>query len=444
VWWALIWVAGCAGAIYLPDCGLGFLKDDYGWIASSRLDGWASLIRLLQTAPTQFYRPVVSLSFGIDTALFALHPLPYGLTNLGLAVASAVAIGMLVRRLGFESGAALLAASAWLLNFHGIGVAVLWMSGRTSLLATLFAVCAAMAFSTSRPIATGVCTLLALLSKEEPILLPTVFAVWTLVDRSTLKAAVERKKVWALVSAGAVTAVYLVLRWRSGAMTPATAPDYYHYRLSVVPINALHYLDRSLTLTAGLLILGALFVRRDRWHLTALERSTIVKGIVWLVCGFALTIMIPVRSSLYVCLPAVGSALILAAVASAEWRAMERRRPVVIALLLLSLISVPVHWARNRELRNEQLLATNVLRVMSNRLTAGPIRRVVVYDTAAEHPSIADAFGGALPVALRLVIGDKAPADVVVTFEEPGASRSAPDEVEFMLAGMTVVERSPR
>jgi hypothetical protein len=325
-----------------------------------------------------------------------------------------------------------------------MGVAVLWTSGRTSLLATLFAVCAAIAFSASRPIATGVCTLLAVLSKEEPILLAAVFTAWALLDRSMLKAPVDRKKVWALALAGAATAVYLVLRWKSGAMTPETAPDFYHYRLSVIPINALHYLDRSLTLTAALLVLGAFFVRRDRWHLTARERSAIVKGIVWLVCGFALTIMIPVRSSLYVCLPAVGSAMILAAVASAEWRAMERRRPVVIALLLLSLISVPVHRARNRELRNEQLLATNVLRVMSTRLAAGPIRRVVVYDAAGTHPSIRDAFADALPAALRLTMGDKAPADVVVTFGEPGASPSASDEVEFMLAGMTVIERSPR
>ena len=392
--WAATWMAICVAAIYLPDCGLGFLKDDYGWIATSRLDGWDALRRILQTAPMQFYRPLVSLSFGIDTALFGLHPLPYGLTNLGLAIATALAIGWLIRRLGFEPGVALLAASAWLLNFHGMGVAVLWTSGRTSLLATLFAVCAVTAFSASRPITTGVFTLLALLSKEEPFLLAAVFAVWMLVDRSMLKLPVERKKVWAIASTVLATAVYLSLRWRSGAMTPATAPDFYQYRLSVVPINALHYLDRSLTLTMALLILGALFVRRDKWHLTALERSTIVKGIVWLACGFALTIMIPARSSLYVCLPAVGSALILAAAASAEWRAMERRRAVVIALWLLPLVFVPVHRARNLELRREQLLATNVLRVIANRLAAGPTRRVVVYD-AAQHPSISDAFADA-------------------------------------------------
>src|SRR5512144_1852364 len=113
-------MAGCVGLVYLPDCGLGFLKDDYGWIATSRLDGWATVLRILQTAPTAFYRPLVSLSFGIDSALFGLRPLPYGLTNLGLAVATAIAIAMLVRRQGFAPGVALVAASVWLLNFHGI------------------------------------------------------------------------------------------------------------------------------------------------------------------------------------------------------------------------------------------------------------------------------------------------------------------------------------
>ena len=88
-----VWILFCVVLIYGPDCGLGFVKDDYGWIASSRLDGWGSLSRVLLDAPMGFYRPIVSLSFGLSDLLFGLHPLPYGLTNLALAVASAAATG---------------------------------------------------------------------------------------------------------------------------------------------------------------------------------------------------------------------------------------------------------------------------------------------------------------------------------------------------------------
>lgn len=237
------WIVACVGLIYLPDCGLGFIKDDYAWIASSRLADWSAIVRLFHTSPMGFYRPLVSLSFGVEGLFFGLNPLPYGLTNLALTLAAAAGIGWLLVRLGFTPAVALFAASVWILNFHGIGMAILWTSGRTSLLATLFAVAAACAFSASRPGACGVLTFLALLCKEEPLLLPVAFAAWTVIDRIDPAEAPrqESRRQWRSVLASAIAvAAYLVMRLQSGAMTPSTAPAYYQYRLSVIPLNALH------------------------------------------------------------------------------------------------------------------------------------------------------------------------------------------------------------
>src|SRR5204863_1014770 len=104
--------------------------------------------------------------------------------------------------------------------------------------------------------------------------------------------------------------VYLTIRSTTGALTVSTAPDYYQFRLSALGPNTLQYLDRSLTLTVSLLVLGALFVSWRRFRLTGLERSIALKGLSWLILGFALTILIPVRSSLYVLLSTICSSLI--------------------------------------------------------------------------------------------------------------------------------------
>ena len=52
-------------AIYLPDLGHGFVKDDYGWIAASRVRSLPELAHLY-TTNVGFYRPLVSTTFAVD------------------------------------------------------------------------------------------------------------------------------------------------------------------------------------------------------------------------------------------------------------------------------------------------------------------------------------------------------------------------------------------
>jgi hypothetical protein len=75
-------VLSCAFALlYLPDVGHGLVKDDFGWIAHSAVRSWQDAVSLFRTAPTGFFRPVVSLSFAVNQRVCGLNPRCYGITN---------------------------------------------------------------------------------------------------------------------------------------------------------------------------------------------------------------------------------------------------------------------------------------------------------------------------------------------------------------------------
>src|SRR5438128_1866562 len=100
------WPSTARGARYVCACpaagvdaGHGFVKDDFAWIATSHFQTRGDLIRQLG-AGTGFFRPIVSLSFVVDHAIFDRASLGYGLTNLVLLVACVGMLSLLFRALG--------------------------------------------------------------------------------------------------------------------------------------------------------------------------------------------------------------------------------------------------------------------------------------------------------------------------------------------------------
>src|SRR5262245_11585957 len=140
---------------YLPDLGHGFVKDDFAWILGSRVAHLAELPRLF-LQQNGFYRPLVAVSFALSDRLFGPRPFPYGLTNFALVVLAGAGIYALGRALRMPWGAALLAAALWALNPHGVGGAILWISGRTSLLLIVFALGAALALVRGHVVLAGI------------------------------------------------------------------------------------------------------------------------------------------------------------------------------------------------------------------------------------------------------------------------------------------------
>lgn len=399
-------------AIYLPGIGRGFIKDDFVWIAQNRMTRPADLLVPFTHAP-DFYRPIVALSFAADWRLFGAEPLGYGLTNLALLLASAVALGRLAIAIGLPRSGAFAAAAVWSLNFHGINMALLWICGRTSLLATLFALLAAGAFVRRRPWAAG-WALLAMLSKEEAALLPFVLLAWAALPapdgagprprRIDPRRAVRRT--WPLL---AVLAIYLAARTAAGGMTPWTAPVFYRFALEPASIgrNAIEYLDRAATLPAAAVLILALAAGAAP-RPNAVQRRQVVMGILWMVGGYGLAVLLPGRSSLHAVGPAAGAAIACAALLTAvRDRAAPRAQVrMAAAAALAAAIAVPIHWSRNDRWVTWAELSTHVLDTIAPAVAALPPDGVIRLDDEREaRANLDSAFGTLIETAVLVRTG---------------------------------------
>jgi len=426
----LLLAAVCAA--YAPYAGNGFKQDDFGWVASSRvrqLSDWPALF----ARNTGFYRPAVAITFSLDELLFGMKPLGYGLTNLALLVACLLAIAGLARSLDLPPGAALAAGGIWALNLQGINMAVVWTSGRTALVLVLFAALAARAFARGHRVAAAVFTLLALLSKEEGVMLPVLLFAWaglpalspvTRRDQgSGIRGAIAdpdartgaifcwRRAVRATWPLLLPLAVYAALRYFSGAFGPLSAPPYYRMTLapSKVADNAIKYLDFAATWPAALVALAAALagvVPRASQR----EGRIVWLGCIWLVAGYAVTVFLPIRSPLYACFPVVGAALAASALLSAVWlrsSARARFRLAVVALVLPFAL-LPVYWARNvRHAKGARLSAQWLHDLEAARPQIPADALVVLLDDPRLPPTerLPAAFGTLYDIAVRDTLG---------------------------------------
>jgi hypothetical protein len=386
------------------DVGKGFVKEDAAWVMQSRVDTVHDLSRVV-TRTGGFFRPVVALSFAINYWMFGGDPLGYGWTNLLLAAATGLGIYMLARSLGLPRGSALLAVALWILNFHGINMAVLWLSGRTALLLVLFAVLAAVATARNRLLLACVFALLAMGSKEEGVLLP--IALLSILVLHPGVPATRRRVLTFGAGLVAVWVVYAAVRMQSDAMTPVNAPAFYTFAArGWSPLkNLAEYADRSLTFSLAVTIV-AIAIAGSLPRLTRAELKMLALGMIWLICGFALTILLPARSSLYVVFPSVGGAIAAAVICTAVWRAMSPKRQAraALAALLVPVLLVPIHWRRNARWTELAIVSRDVVTVFTALAdTAAPRWDVIVIDDRTARANIAAAI--AIPDAVELAIG---------------------------------------
>jgi hypothetical protein len=391
---------------YGGDVGRAFVKEDAAWVMQSRVGSVHDFSRLV-TQSSGFFRPVVALSFAINYWMFGGDPLGYGWTNLLLAAATGFGIYALVRSLALPQGSGLLAVALWILNFHGINMAVLWLSGRTALLLVLFAVCAAVATARNRLFLACMFALLAMGSKEEGVLLPVM--LWSIVVLHPQTPPTRRRVLIFGAGLVAVWAVYAAVRMQSNAMTPATAPAFYSFAGSGWSLfrNLLEYADRSLTFSLAVTIL-AVAIAGSVPRLTRAEVKVMALGLVWLVCGFALTILLPARSSLYVVFPSVGSAIACAVICTGAWRAMppKRQARTAVAALIVPVLVVPIYWRRNVRWTELATVSRDVVAAFTALADAAPPRwNVIVVDDRVARANIAAAI--AIPDAVELAIGKR-------------------------------------
>lgn len=395
--------------IYLPDVGHGFIKDDFAWIRTSRSADVGQLFALF-TANTGFYRPLVSVSFAADHALWGLNPPGYGFTNLALFGACAVLLFALARGLGLSPPAAVLGTAVWAFNFHAVNMALLWLSGRTSLLVTLFSISTARVLLRGSHLFAGLFSLGAMLAKEEAALLPALFTVFFFLDQPSAKVTTRLRHGLALCwPLWLSLLIYAALRLQSGAFGPLDAPSYYQFSFSpgLILRNVAEYADRAAT--AGVVVALVLFfaVGPRRPRLVEHELRTLLLAGIWVVATYALTVLLPVRSSLYALLPSVGIGL--AAGAFGSWAARTspaRFQNAATALVILTVLLVPVYRSRNIRWVALADLSARVMRAVRAEATRQPNGgRIVLVDSPNERFNLDSTFGTLFPDAVSLIAG---------------------------------------
>jgi hypothetical protein len=399
--------------VVLPYHGL--MIDDYAWILQSRVRAIDDLLGLF-THSSGFYRPIVGVSFALNNAIAGSHVASYGIVNVAIALACAAAIRSLGRALGLTRGAALFMACVWLLNFQGIRTAVQWVSGRSELLLVLFLALSATALVRHRLVASVVWLSLALFTKEEAIVFPAILLVWMYLLRKDGRWTRTSLVTWTVGTAG-VALLYLLARHAAGAITPATAPEYYRFTFAPQTIwrHAYIYADQILTfplLVTGVatLLLGRAFDAGIRTSKPASVACAL--GALWVLGGYALTLFVPVRSDLYSCLPSVGVCLVAAVWCERAWQhaSTSRRTRALAAILVACIVLSPVYYLRTRSRSRLMAFGAQALNDIEQAVATLPSgSEVVIYDDpdarATNTPNLEDAFGSMLDEAYELVSG---------------------------------------
>jgi hypothetical protein len=241
-------------------------------------------------------------------------------------------------------------------------------------------------------------SLLAMFSKEEAVVLPVLFSCWTVIEGRHL----FRRTAPAWIA----LAIYAALRLQSGAFGLTNAPSY--YALSMHPAllvrNVLEYADRACTLAVA--ALGAIWVCvRARPSLEMSERIAVLRAVSWLVAGFALTVFLPVRSSLYAVFPSIGTALAAGSLASGWGRQLTNRAAgaLIAAGLILPLICFPIYRSRNQSWVANARLSRAVLGQLIDMSSNSGTRAFILIDEQSSRTNLHNAFGSALSVVPRLM-----------------------------------------
>jgi hypothetical protein len=400
-------------AIYGPGIGKGFVKDDVVWVGANHVTSWAD-VRALLFRTDGFYRPVVAATFALDRTAYGLAPFGFGVTNLILLLLGACALAYLAISLGLRPTTAVVVAGVWTLNFHAVNMAVLWLSGRTALCVVIAALLAAAAVVRGRPIAAGVATLVAMLAKEEAVMLPFILTGWAWVLAAPKSSTKDIARVtWTMWGA---FVVYFALRTQTAAMTPMTAPDAYRFVLSPGALigNALEYLDRACTFSVIVLAVSHLIAWRRPVITPAINRVLVLAAI-WFVGTFALTVFVPNRSSLYALLPSVAPALVTGFLLQQLWEASQPpvHRRLTAAAVIIPVLLLPVYWSRNTRWIEIAELSTEtfgaIQRVARERPEAD---RLIFRDDRSSRRSFANAYDQLLPEAVRLAAGRDLRAEI--------------------------------
>jgi hypothetical protein len=277
------------------------------------------------------------------------------------------------------------------------------------------------------PLVAGVFCLAALLSKEEATLLPLLISVYLFAVQPPPFTSRLRQTLFRVWPMWAALAVYAVLRLRSGAFGFSNAPWYYQLSTAQTARNLLEYADRSATVAVAVILVLIIACRR-RPELDEPGRRNVLFSMLWIVGTFAITLWLPVRSSLYALLPSIGSSLIAGAFASWAIRSNPVRfRRAAMALAVLVVLLIPVYRIRNVRWVGIADISNHVMKTVEASVrdtTSGG--RIVIVDSRDKRFDLDSTFTGMFPEAVTLVAGPDWNGEIIRVGE------AVPDDVRLL------------
>jgi hypothetical protein len=329
---------------FLPLLGNGFYKDDFTWIsrAIDTLDGPRYLLRF-DEHPN--FRPLVSLTFLANLVFSGLNPVGYSLFNIAVHLANVALVVRLVERVtGGRRDVALAAGALFAVTLGNFGSAVVWICGRTGVLADFLGLAALATHGAwlergrGRDLASSLaCFLLALLCKESAVVLLPLMLLAAWAEGRPLRELLGARSLARHLPFAAVLTGYLLLtlaQFRSGslllqdeyALGPHGLTNLAEYLVRMIlPLNATSLM---VPVPAGVraalkLVVPALMVlvpaawaavyawRRERW---------VRFGILWMVLNLLPFVWFTFRTDTrYLYGPSVGYVLLVAG-GIAAWR----------------------------------------------------------------------------------------------------------------------------
>lgn len=345
---------------YLPGVFNGFVYDDYAVILEeTRGRGVADLLHVFVEPHYRglpYYRPVTRFSLLAQKAVHGDRPGLFHLGNAVLAGGAAAAALMLLRSpaLGIGAGPALLAAAAFAV--HPIASSCVYpiASGRETLLPAVVILAAAAAWLRGR-IGLALALLpVALLAKEQAVVLPAVF-MWADLCGLAPQAPARRLAAWpawARRHAGpiAIAIAYFVARqalfgggeWRPAILDNPTGPllsMLFALQVACAPFAALHYEPEvaawfsAARLAAAGAVVSGLLVAARRVRAPA-PRVLLFWG------GWFVLVQLPTSNLLlqdarfeerYVFLALLAIPAVAAGIATPLWERPDRRRALAVA-----------------------------------------------------------------------------------------------------------------
>jgi Flp pilus assembly protein TadD len=403
-WWIPLLVCGATLAVYASALGDGFVWDDGNIIvANPAIKHWSEAARLFASSlerNTEYYRPMLGLSFLGDWQLFGAWPAGFHLTSILIHAAVGVLLYVLAVRVLGDPLAAV--SAALLFVVHPVHTeAVTYVSGRSDPLAALFALAALIWLLEPRRRALSVgAFFLALLSRETSmgVLLLVPLLDVTAGPPGTWKARVTRRY---LPYVGAL-AVYLVIRWLAvgtGTVTNDTAAYGLGTRLLTLPKVVVAYLgllavpsslhmERVVaparspldpTVLGPVLLLVAAVAAVGSWRRERREAWPVVFGAAWF--GLALlpvANLVPLATFMaehWLYLPSMG--LFMAAGWGLSRLATRTRPAAAIAVLAVLALAYGARTARrNLDWRDDRTLYQATLRFTESARVHGNLGRV--------------------------------------------------------------------